>query len=155
MNAKTVAPWLITAAALSAALFSFTRPAPQPMVAPTPAQAAAAHPVLVAQAQPAPAGMDAEMMRQIVREVMRDELSESAGMEPVVDAVPTEAQLDQVDDGLLLVDDLIDIGEVTWEDTMDMRLAISEMSRSEGEVVLSAYFEALNSGDIVVNGAPL
>ena len=29
------------------------------------------------------------------------------------------------------------------------------MDRAEGEIVMSAYFDALNSGEIVVMGAPL
>ena len=154
MSANTLAPWILTAASLAVAAFSFTRPVPTAEVVPTPAQAAAAHPVLVASAAPSRPGMDAETMREIVREVMREELPETAAA-PEHAVVPAEAQLEMIDDGLVLVDDLIDLGHVTQGDIMDMRDAISQMDRAEGEVVLSAYFDALNSGEIVVDGAPL
>ena len=38
---------------------------------------------------------------------------------------------------------------------LDIRFAVSEMDRAQGEQVLSAYFDALNRGDIVIVGAPL
>lgn len=161
MTLKTLAPWFVTAAAVAFSAYTSLKPAPQVEQAPpTVEQIEARFPVVRASASASnDSNIDAQQMREMMAQVVREEMARTGkgGDQAPAAAVaePTQEQLDIVDDGIALVDDLIDIGEITQEDVMDLRFAISEMDQRMGEQVLSAYFNALNNGDIVVVGAPL
>lgn len=166
MSLNSLAPWAVTVVALAVAGWSWVRPAPAPERAAAPEQTAtpapsptavAAHLPLKVSATPSP--LSPALLQKALRDAVRSELAATGGAAPTVAAEPSPevtGELDATrDDALLLVDDLIDLGEVTMADRDALIEEVGRLDRARAEAVMTAYFNALNDGDIVVVGAPL
>ncbi|MCB9795241.1 MAG: hypothetical protein H6741_21270 [Alphaproteobacteria bacterium] len=154
-------PWTFTALAVGAALASWSRPVPAPVTAPV-AHAAVAAPsagpsLVVAQAAP----VDREALREAMREVLAEELAARPQREAPSDAlrpedkVQTEAQVEVLEDGLALVEDLRFAGEATQEDVMEINNLLHQLPREGKQQLLSAWFSSINRGEVALNGPPL
>lgn len=152
MSPRDLAPWIFTAAAVAMAAWSWTRPVQT--VETTRVVTEAGAPTTVV------ANTDTEAIAALVRETMRAELAEvdrSAArpveMGPAVDpGAPVETDLD---DALALVEDLGRQGPLGTEDRMEVQFALDSLHPEQRAAFMSAYFDALNAGDIVVHGSPL
>jgi len=160
MSVQQLIPWLIAAASLGVVAGSWqvetTQPVPvaelpqttPPQVAPSQA-AAPAGTRLVASAAPVPANLE-----DAVRSAVRAEMSRSVDP-PAPDPERLSVMADDQAAALDLVDELIEVGDIDAQDRMDLLHEISNLDRAHAEVVMSAYFDALNRGDIRILGAPL
>lgn len=152
MTPRDIAPWILTVAAVGMAAWSWTRPV-QTVETTRLVAGPTAGPTVIE-------GADAAEIQRLVRDTMRAELegidipaARPVEMGPEVELpAPVAADLD---DALGLVDDLARLDQMDQEDVLDVRFALDSLHPEQRKAFMSAYFTALNSGEIRVHGAPL
>jgi hypothetical protein len=142
MSISKLAPWAVTLGALALAVSSWVRPPSPPRAPPMPAHRGAAH-----ASAPAPPRVDEELMAEVVERAVREALVRHERSTPEPD---TAVQVAAQEEGLDLVDGLIARGEASDEDRLALRAALGRTDREGADAILSAYFTALNRGDIRV-----
>ncbi|MEL6347910.1 MAG: hypothetical protein AAFV53_32690 [Myxococcota bacterium] len=156
MNLRAALPWIIAAVSLCVSGWSLTRSAPAP--APAPAAPVIVHREEAAAPAVITQTIDEVALRRIVQEAVAEARDAEASSERhVEDPDPMRQAMERavVAEGHDLLDDIMARGAVTVEDREMLRGVLRELPKEQAAPLLSAYFQALNRGDIVVDGPPL
>ena len=156
MHIQNLAPWTITGLALALSAWSWTAShistPVETVTPPTPAQVAPHLPLVASVSAPA---LDPSDLQAAVQAAVRAELAAAERPAPAPDPEVVEVMADVQDSALGLVDDFIEYGDVTEDDKRMLLDEISQLDQAHAEAVMTAYFDALNRGDIQVMGSPL
>ena len=149
-------PWLVTAAAVGVAAIAWWAPH-------TPTATVASE-VESTESAPSPPPFDPRHLEQAVVTAVRAELAHAtptaSAPAPSPEAPPpSEAQVAEWDvalsEGLEAIDSFVAAGRATQEDKYALREVLGRLDQERSEELLHTYFQALNRGEIVVDGAPL